>query len=213
MHEAWKARPVSGEIMTDGPADAAPVAGDWSAAAGPVIDAEYETLTTGRPAPAVSPSVPPAALPPAGLEVLKRDEPGGVKEPPRRGSPLFWAVGLMLAAAAFWASGGHALVDLAALFGEGATRLRIDSVTTHVERFDGRLVLFVDGEAVNEGAREAHVPPLDIEVEGQDGARRHHILGTMNRKVEAGERFAFSSRLEVPKDGVKSVSVRFEQKE
>ena len=70
-------------------------------------------------------------------------------------------------------------------------------------------ILFVDGEAANDGSAVAHLPPLDIAVTGNDGRITHYRLGTSGRPMAPGETFAFSSRLDVPKNGVKTVSVTF----
>jgi hypothetical protein len=216
MNEASKARPVSGEIMTDA---AAPGAGVSGRPAGDVIDAEFETVVPGaaaspapeRPSARFSTQAPEIA----GLDVLKRAE-----APPRRprgqpGGSAFWLLGICLAALAFWVSGGHALlpsVHLPAFLGSTPT-LKIASVHTHIEKIDGHAILFVDGSAANETGRAIEVPPLAISVEGEDGRTTRFFLGTRDREVAAGEIFAFSSRLEVPKDGVKSVSVSFDRQD
>ncbi|MGN6468534.1 MAG: hypothetical protein ACTHLC_02995 [Rhizobiaceae bacterium] len=209
MNEAWKTRLVSGEIVT-GAAAATGVAARPSA---DVIDAEFETVT---PVPAAGPQSPSGftgnAPQPSGLDVLKRPE-----TPPRQrrqpGGAAFWTFGLGLVAAAFWVSGGHALlpsIHLPAFLQPGPS-LKIASVRTRVEKIDGHTILFVDGSAVNETGRTIEVPPLAISVEGENGRTTRFFLGTRDREVAAGETFAFSSRLEVPKDGAKSVSVSFDR--
>jgi hypothetical protein len=70
-------------------------------------------------------------------------------------------------------------------------------------------VLFVDGEAANDGAAAQQLPPLEIVVTGNDGRITRYRLGTSGRPLAPGETFAFSSRLDVPKNGVKTVSVSF----
>jgi hypothetical protein len=216
MNEASKARPVSGEIMTDAATSGAGVS---MRPAGDVIDAEFETVVPGTAVPQAPelPSVRFSTHAPeiAGLDVLKRAE-----APPRRprgqpGGAAFWTFGLCLAALAFWVSGGHALLPSIHLpaFLAGAPTLRIASVDTRIEKIDGHAILFVDGSAANETGRTIEVPPLAIAVEGEDGRTPHFFLGTRDRKVAAGEIFAFSSRLEVPKDGIKSVSVSFDRQD
>jgi hypothetical protein len=103
-------------------------------------------------------------------------------------------------------------VHLPAFLGSTPT-LKIASVHTHIEKIDGHAILFVDGSAANETGRAIEVPPLAISVEGEDGRTTRFFLGTRDREVAAGEIFAFSSRLEVPKDGVKSVSVSFDRQD
>jgi hypothetical protein len=217
MNEASKARPVSGEIMTEAAASAPFAATRQSVN---VIDAEFETIAPGSAA-AARPQRPtdftasePAVQAPdiPGLGVLKRAEaPAMPRWQP--GGPAFWSFGLCLVAAAFWVSGGHALLAPVHLpaFLQDAPTLKIASVHTRVEKIDGHAILFVDGSAVNETGGAVEVPPLAINVEGENGKTTRFFLGTRNRQAAAGETFAFSSRLEVPKDGVKSVSVSFDR--
>jgi hypothetical protein len=214
MNEASKARPVSGEIMTDAAASASFAATRQS---GDVIDAEFETVapvtaTAARPrrpsdftGSDLGPDIP-------GLGVLKRAEaPAMPRWQP--GGPAFWCLGLCLAAAAFWVSGGHVLLAPVhpPAFLQDAPTLKIASVHTRIEKIDGHAILFVDGSAVNETGGTVEVPPLAINVEGENGRTTRFFLGTRDRQAAAGETFAFSSRLEVPKDGVKSVSVSFDR--
>jgi hypothetical protein len=212
MKEALKARPVSGEIMTDA---AAPDAGAPMRPAGDVIDAEFETIQPAASAVRKSSPMRFEAEAPeiAGLDVLKRTE---APARPPRGQPgglAFWVAGLALVAAAFWVSGGHALLPSLHLpvFLESTPALKIASVRTRIEKIDGHAILFVDGSAANETGRTVEVPPLAINIESSDGGTTRYFLGTRDREVAAGEIFAFSSRLEVPKDGVKSVSVSFDR--
>jgi hypothetical protein len=214
MNEASKARPVSGEIMTD---TAASGAGAPVRPSGGVIDAEFETISPVEPPAPERPSPRFTAHAPeiAGLDVLKRAE-----APPRRprgqpGGSAFWTFGLCLAALAFWVSGGHALLPSIHLpaFLASAPTLKIASVHTRIEKIDGHAILFVDGSAANETGRTIEVPPLAINIEGENGRTTRFFLGTRDRRIAAGETFAFSSRLEVPKDGVKSVSVSFDRQD
>lgn len=213
MNEASKARPVSGEIMTDA-AGPDPLASFRPAS--DVIDAEFETVTTDR---ASTVNRPPSrfrtdAPEIAGLHVLKYAE-----APPRPrgqpGGPAFWLSGFALVIASFWVSGGHALLPSMHLpaFMESAPTLKIASVHTRIEKIDGHAILFVDGSAINETGRTIEVPPLAISIAGENGKATRFFLGTRDRQVAAGETFAFSSRLEVPKDGVKSVSVSFDRQD
>jgi hypothetical protein len=211
MNEALKARPVSGEIMTDA---ATPGASVSMRPAGDIINAEFETVGPVAAAPQVPerPSTRFSAHAPeiAGLDVLKRAEAPPHGQP---GGAAFWLFGLCLAALAFWVSGGHALLPSIHLpaFLAGSPTLKIASVHTRIENIDGHAILFVDGSAANETGRTIEVPPLAINIEGEDGRTTRFFLGTRDREVAAGEIFAFSSRLEVPKDGVKSVSVSFDR--
>ena len=111
MPDERKARPVSGEIM------AAPLAGAESSEPGftrnDVVDAEFETVRPGRAGAMARRSSRRSARPrlpfrdwiPCARAMPRRRAQG-----PVRGGPVFWIVGLGLAAGAFWVSGGHALV-------------------------------------------------------------------------------------------------------
>ena len=151
------------------------------------------------------------AAPLAGMEMLRRPEAQAARTPAVRGGPVFWVFGIGLAAAAFWVSGGHALVRGAPFFGTHAPQraLRISGVTSRVDASGARPLLFVDGEAANDGTATETLPPLDIVVTGNDGRITRYRLGTSGRPMASGETFAFSSRLDVPKNGVKTVSVTF----
>jgi hypothetical protein len=129
----------------------------------------------------------------------------------RRGGPVFWMIGLGLVAASFWVSGGHAVVrELPFLAApEPAPMLAISGVTSRVDVSGPHPLLFVDGEAVNGGNAVGHLPELEIRVVGNDGRTTRYNLGTSGRPLRPGEKFAFSSRLDVPKNGVKTVSVTF----
>jgi len=220
MADAWKARPVSGEIMTAARAAAArPRAG--AGIADDIVDAEFETLvpeigpaerTEAGARPAFVPDVPPVH----GMDMLRRAEAEPKPNRPRRGGPFFWLVGLTLAAAAFWVSGGHALVMRPAVptfeSSPAQARLRIDIANSRVDRAGDRIMLFVDGEAVNDGAIAVPLPPIQIAVTAQDGRVTRYNLGTADQVITPGGRFSFSSRLEVPRNGVKSVSVNFKER-
>ncbi len=180
--------------------------------AGDVIDAEYETLIPepagGRPQRPADAFTSAPAL--SGMDTLRA---GGARPPaPRqRGGPLFWVTGVAVAAAAFWVSGGHAVVRGTSYFAErvAVQGLAIAGVTSRVDASGARPILFVDGEAANEGAATESLPPLDVVVTGNDGRSIRYRLGTSGRPLAPGERFAFSSRLDVPKNGVRTVTVTF----
>ncbi|WP_027143487.1 hypothetical protein [Mesorhizobium sp. WSM3626] len=210
MADQRTARPVSGEIMTDPPAIAVAdriVRGP----AADIIDADYEVMP--RLAPAVeSDSPPPRAIvtpPIEGMDMLRKPE-APAKRPASRGGPIFWIAGVGAALAAFWVSGGHALVRQAPFFaGAQASALTISGVTSRVDVSGTNPVLFVDGEAANDGMGPATLPPLEIRVTGKDGRTIRYTLGTSGRSLASGERFGFASRLDVPKNGVRTVLVTF----
>ena len=72
-------------------------------------------------------------------------------------------------------------------------------------------MLFVDSEAINDGAGPALLPPIEIRVTAENGRITLYNLGTAEQVVAAGGRYAFSSRLEVPNNGVKAVAVAFRE--
>jgi hypothetical protein len=216
MPDERNARPVSGEIM------AAPLAGAEPAEPGlihaDVVDAEYETIRPAAAAQArTSMSIGTAAAPLLGLDSLRKADAAAKPQGPVRGGPVFWIFGLGLAAGAFWVSGGHALVRQAPFPGQTApaqsivNALHIVGVTSRVEEHGGRLVLFVDGKAVNDDRIERILPRLEIDVTANDGTVMRYNLGTSPEPLAPGAAFGFSSRLEAPKEGVKSVSVTFQE--
>lgn len=213
MADERRPRPVSGEIMTDDPA--ATTSQFVRPPGDDVVDAEFETLAErqdhplpAKPAPA---GISSQAAPVTGMDTLRRGDGRLPRAVAVRGGPLFWVFGIGLAAAAFWVSGGHALVRNASFMEarSPSQALRISGITSRVDVKGARPVLFVDGEAANDGSVASNLPPLDIAVTDHDGRITHYRLGTSGRRMAPGETFAFSSRLDVPKNGVKTVSVTF----
>lgn len=210
---AGRARPVSGEIMS-GPGPRAPK----PPAGGDVSDAQYETVAAAGDAPRQARFAPAgAAAGPAGMDFLKDTPPRapGAPEGGRRGGVLFWATGLAAVALAFWMSGGHALIGgggPAAGAGPKAP-LRIAEVRSRVETREGRGVLFVDGRAENHGAAALPLPPIEIAVTANDGTVARYRLPGREARLNPGDRYSFSSRLEAPAAGVRTVSVAFQEDE
>lgn len=219
MPDERNARPVSGEIMAAPPAGAEPAEPGFVRA--DVVDAEFESL--GRPAPAEPAisqpvlSIGTAVSPLQGLDSLRKTDVPNRPQAPQRGGPVFWIFGLGLVAGAFWVSGGHALVRQAPF--ATATQpaqpvvnpLRIADVTSRVEDHGGRSILFVEGRTINEGSETETPPPLEINVTANDGKVMRYNLGTSPQPLAPGRASAFSSRVEAPKEGVKSVSVTFRE--
>ena len=190
-----------------------------------IIDAEYIVLprdvaplaqpTAESPGLASASSIHQPTLPVGGMDMLRNTEPGSLPRKAARGGPVFWAVGIGMAAAAFWMSGGHELARVSPFIGPfigseaQPMALRIAGVTSRVDETGARPVLFVDGEAANDSRGVEHLPALEIAVTGKDGRVTRYRLGTSGRPMAPGERYAFSSRLDVPKNGVKTVSVAF----
>ena len=209
MAEDRTARPVSGEIMT-GPAATSELRGPPA----DVIDADYEVLPRFAPKAEAVPPLPRGIAAPAleGMDMLRKPEAALGRPPAARGGPIFWIAGVGAALAAFWVSGGHALVRQTPFWAaeqQAGTALSISGVTSRVDASGPSPVLFVDGEAANDGAKAAQLPPLEIRVTGNDSHITRYTLGTSNRSLAPGERFGFASRLDLPRNGVKTVSVTF----
>ncbi|MEP6566335.1 MAG: hypothetical protein ABJB10_14455 [Mesorhizobium sp.] len=210
MADDRTARPVSGEIMTgSAPAAEHIIRGP----ADDIIDADYEVLPRfAATAEAVPPPRSIAAPSIEGMDMLRKPEAAPGRLPAARGGPIFWIAGVGAALAAFWVSGGHALVRQtpfwAAAQPAGAT-LSLSGVTSRVDASGPTPILFVDGEAANDGAKPAQLPALEIRVTGNDSHVTRYRLGTSDRSLAPGERFGFASRLDLPRSGVRTVSVAF----
>jgi hypothetical protein len=217
MSDERNTRLVSGEII---PVSGEPVSP--AARADDVIDAEFETL---RPDPqerlagtTLPGTIGSAGAPAQGLGSLRKSE-RQAEAVASRGGPIFWIVGLALIVGAFWVSGGHALVRQSAPATQSrplqpaaaAHPLQITEVTSRIEERGGRRVLFIDGMIVNTGKDALTLPPVDIAVTTNDETVLRYRLGTSQDLLAAGRRTGFSSRLEAPKEGVKSVSVTFQE--
>ncbi len=201
-------RPVSGEIMAGAAAGSARMP---AIASGDALDAEFETVTASDPSPA-RPAAPTST--PAGLASLRAGDPA----PGGRGGAVFWSAGLAAVIVAFWASGGHAILgapvpaDASVRAERGAHALRIENVVSRTqEGRDGRFVLFVDGDARNGSDAPHDLPAIDIAVTGSDGTTARYLIDTGARRLAPGESHGFSSRLDAPAGGVRSVSVTFRE--
>ncbi|MBW8909216.1 MAG: hypothetical protein JF620_09370 [Mesorhizobium sp.] len=211
MADDRTARPVSGEIMTGAAAKATSERVVLDAPAD-VVDADYVVLPRfdARPGPVPTISPPPSSTPPIeGMGMLRRPEPAPSRS--SRGGPIFWIAGIAIALVSFWVAGGHALVRQGPFMTNAgpSSALTISGVTSRIDASGLKPLLFVDGEAANDGAGPEMLPPLEIRVTDNNSNIIRYRLGTSNRSLAPGERFGFSSRLDVPKDGVKTVSVIF----
>ncbi len=208
---ADKARPVSGEIMSGTqPREPKPQAGD------DVSDAQYETISPAADAPQARFEKAGAAnnaAEPAGMDFLK-NKASGAPAGTRRGGVLFWAAGLLAVVLAFWISGGHALIGSGpADVAPAKTPLHIADVRSRVETREGRGILFVDGRAENRGSAPLPLPPIEIAVTANDGGVMRYRLPGRDTELKPGDRYSFSSRLEAPAAGVRTVSVAFQEDE
>ena len=212
MADDRTARLVSGEIMTGAAANAA-VGRVVCDAAADIVDADYVVLPRSdvRPEPMPAVPLPPGASAPSieGMGMLRKPEATPLRS--SRGGPTFWIAGVGIALISFWVSGGHALVRQSPFWATAApiSALTISGVTSRIDASGLKPVLFVDGEAANDGLRSEALPPLEIRVTDNNANIIRYRLGTSNRSLAPGERFGFSSRLDVPRNGVKAVSVTF----
>ncbi|WP_395449862.1 hypothetical protein ACHMW7_08650 [Aminobacter sp. UC22_36] len=92
-----------------------------------------------------------------------------------------------------------------------APDLRIAEVNSRVDSSGRKPLLLVDGAAFNDGNSPAMLPPIDIAVTGQDGKILRYRLGTSAAPVAPGASWAFSSRLDLPMNGIKTVTVAFSE--
>jgi hypothetical protein len=189
------------------PASISPVlSGKLMTRAADVVDAEFEEVLSPRPS--SRHAAPVVAIPsttPAGIEILSSRLEATTGN--RRAGPAFWTGGILLALAAFWISGGYAAfigptIAPSAVF-------TLSEVSSRVDLSGHRPIVLVDGKAANDGAAAAVLPDLEIRVANLAGAVTRYRLGTSSRNLGPGEHFAFSSRLDAPKDGVKSIAVSF----
>lgn len=212
MADARKARPVSGEIMAAGSRDTCAQVPQRDLA--DIVDADFEVLPAG-PADGESgagqAAFPDQSAAAEGMDMLRLA--GGRERAARsRGGVAFWLAGIVLAATAFWVAGGHAVLRASALTfsGQGAS-FRIAEVSSRVDLSGQRPVLLVDGAAVNDGAGPAELPPIDVSIATNDGRMLHYRLGTGAARVAPGARWDFSSRLDVPMNGIRTVTVAFSE--
>lgn len=211
MAEFGTARSLSGEMMTA--AAAAPRAERVRMA--DVIDADYVEVAPETRPPVSTGSRPAAAaaMDPGGMSILDKRTAPSFQPRLRRGGVAFWAGGVTLALSAFWLSGGHAMFDTATLLAaqKADARFRIGNVTQRTQLVDGATALLVAGDVTNEGGTPDDLPRIAISVTGQDGATATYRLGTSGQSLAPDAKYSFSSRLDMPKDGVKTVSVTFDQ--
>lgn len=212
MAEQRKARPVSGEIMTDDGRDTS--AQPQRAPAADVIDADFEVVAPADRRTESSAVQPVFATQPAnrgGMEMLRPTQSAS-DAGPARGGPIFWLSGISLVAMAFWVAGGHQVLHASAFpLPWQAAKLRLADIVSRIDSSGRKPLLLVDGTAFNDGSSAASLPPIVIAVTGEDGKVLRYRLGTGEVPVAAGARWDFSSRLDVPMNGVKTVTVAFSE--
>ncbi|MEQ8295884.1 MAG: hypothetical protein RIB55_05320 [Nitratireductor sp.] len=207
MVDAANVRPVSGEIMAGGRSKAART--DF---ASEIVDADYITLdrpSMASSSPRHGPRAESGAAAISGMDMLKKDGPRRPGPGGRRAGPVFWALGSVVALAAFWISGGHTLRGalLPAAPTGTAEAMRIVALRSHVDTSGVRGIVHVDGAVANNGTSVNQVPRLAIEVRGDGGAVTRYILDPGKARIGPGTQFPFSSRVNAPEGGVAGVSV------
>ncbi len=214
MADPRTARPVSGEIMAGEPL--VPRSLRPESRRDDLVEADFEVVSDaslmGVGAHQMVPSMDARGDTFDGMELLRgADASAGSRGGLPRGGPVFWMFGIAAVLAAFWMSGGHSIVSAAVAPPTTASgpMLVISDVVSRVDVSGPKPLLFVDGQAGNSGGAVAVMSELEIQVIGNDGRVTRYNLGTSGRTMAPGEKFAFSSRLDVPKNGVKHVSVSF----
>ena len=209
-----RARPVSGEIMSvanfhDGTTRRHDIQD--------ACDAQFETLGVATKTPTARANMAAPLIPgpvAAGMNFLTQRS-ATTRENGRPGSLLFWSAGISCIALTFWVSGGHALLMSQHGLSPAASKkaLQIASVESRVEAMQGRKILFVDGHAENHATMALPLPAIEIAVTGNDGRVIRYHLGDREPQLAPGSRYEFSSRLQAPDAGVKTVSVAFAEEE
>jgi hypothetical protein len=204
--------PQTGKVMAGGGLAGEILAGSATPGAprvpsGDIVDAEFETLGRAappHPIPLVQP--PPADMP--GMDLLRA---ASAPKASRRAGAGFWAVGALAAGAAFWMSGGHSLSRHLPFAGDGAGTVRVASLKSRVAETAGGPRLFIDGAVENTASASTPAPDLTIQVTGHDGAVTRYRIATAGETIASGGAWRFSSRIDAPDSGVRSVSVTIEE--
>ena len=209
MFDVRHLHPVSGEIMTDGCVRSSGVPSTDD-----IEDAEFEVLHLATVIPSNADRLGPRmrridAQPRAGMDMLKSAGGSGTGAARERAGPLFWVVGVMVALASFWVSGGHTFAEplLARLSPATDEPMRIAQLTSGVQERNGKRLLVIDGSVVNTARATGVMPMLAIEVTGDAGRITRYTLDTARALVEPGEHYRFSSRVDAPMGAVAGVSV------
>lgn len=209
MADTGTARSVSGKMMAAGD-----LSGYGRSDHADVIDADYVEVTPELRRVHPVEDVAGAPVTRMGMAMLDRRE--GAMLPQRgttRGGPLFWLAGGLAIVAAFWVSGGHAMMPVTSLLSAArdAPDLQIANVRSRAEAIEGIEALLVDGDIRNEGEIAGRVPALAVQVLSQQGETTIYRLGTLRTPLAPGSKYSFSGRLDMPMDGVKTVLVTFDE--
>ncbi|MCR5856911.1 hypothetical protein [Mesorhizobium sp. J428] len=108
-------------------------------------------------------------------------------------------------------SGGHTLSRHLPLMRGEAETVRIAGLTSRVADTATGPRLFIDGEVRNTAVDGVVSPDLMINVTAQDGLVTRYRLTTGAGRMASGESRRFSSRLDAPEAGVRSVTVTLDK--
>ena len=169
---------------------------------GDIVDAEYETVPRAA-SHAIPPVQPPVSDAP-GMDLLRASKAPAVSH---RAGLGFWGAGTLAAFAAFWMSGGHTLSRHLSLAGDAAGAVRVASLQSRVTDTAGGPRLFIDGAVENTASASTPAPDLTIQVTGHDGVVTRYRIATVGETIASGAAWKFSSRIDAPQAGVRSVSV------
>lgn len=137
------------------------------------------------------------------LAMLRRTPgKGGEAREPLAGR-ILKGTGFIVAGAAFWINGGHALFT-----GGAADALVIAAIDSRLEARDGAAMLRVDTRVENRGETTAVLPPVLVMVHARDGSLQRYKLGTSREDLAPGGSHLFSGHMAAPNIGVDRVSVR-----
>jgi hypothetical protein len=165
-----------------------------------IVDAEYETVA--RTAHAIPPVQAPVNDKP-GMDLLRDAAPAGSA----RGGVGFWGAGVLAAVAAFWMAGGHTLSRYLPFSGADGGTVRVASLASRVAETAAGPRLFIDGAVENTALTSTPAPDLSIQVTGRDGAVTRYRIAATGQTIASGAAWKFSSRIDAPHAGVRSVSV------
>ncbi|MER9335230.1 hypothetical protein NKJ06_14720 [Mesorhizobium sp. M0293] len=105
-----------------------------------IVDADYVVMPRLVPdVESVSPLPRAIVMPPIeGMDMLRKPEAPAERPTASRGGPIFWIAGLGAALAAFWVSGGHALVRQAPFLSGAPAPALLFRVSRHASTPLGR---------------------------------------------------------------------------
>jgi len=175
--------------------------------AGPVEDAEFETIVPASPRPkSFSYSIP--QKPFASSKLMSETSlPGGW---PGFG---YWVFVALCATTAFWIAGGYTLLADQPLSGRQPTlplisALQLTDLKTSVGVHDKGDVLSVGGRIRNTTSEERATPPLIVMITYSDGSKRERRLAPGEAMLKPGAYIDFETMLPALRGTIEKVDVR-----